>query len=113
MGSREGNADGHPTLARPLPRRLFVNSLAMHLAATHIAAMHLVAGEGAELMYPVIYRGQVVGSAIDRWDDDGSAVLVLSYFDPEFPWRLPEGCTIGVSWNGAAPELAIVTIADP
>jgi hypothetical protein len=65
------------------------------------------------IAYPVIYRGEVVGSAVDRWDDDGSAVLDISYFDPGFPGRLPEGATISLSWSGAAPELAIVTIADP
>jgi hypothetical protein len=64
-------------------------------------------------MYPVIYRGEVVGSAVDRWDDDDSAVLDITYFDAEFPSRLPEGATITVTWSGAAPELAVVTIADP
>jgi hypothetical protein len=65
------------------------------------------------MAYPVIYRGEVVGSAVDRWDDDGSAVLDISYIDPAFPSRLPEGATISLLWSGAAPELAIVTIADP
>jgi hypothetical protein len=63
-------------------------------------------------VYPVIYRGEVVGAAVDRWDDDGSAVLDIAYFDAEFPSRLPEGATITLSWSGAAPDLAVVMIAD-